>query len=77
MCQICADAVEKYLSHLTKEEQMDVLWNFTAFPAGDGEYTAKQIQRYARNPKRWIRYNEALETRAHRKFKEDKPCPTR
>ena len=49
MCNICADALSKHYPHLSEEEQMELLFTSTAFPFGDGDYIAKQIEEIRNN----------------------------
>lgn len=44
MCNLCADALDKYYPYLSEEEQLELLWGATPFSMGDGEIIAKQIK---------------------------------
>ena len=47
MCQQCLDNLNKYFpDNMPWDKKMDVMWNFTAFPAGGPETIERQLKKY-------------------------------
>lgn len=67
MCHICANAFRKYFPHLTTEQQIDLLWCGTCYPAGDADQVEKQVEELAR--KSGAEYEVARDI-VHREFDE-------
>lgn len=47
MCEHCMEALERHFPEMSENEQIDILWNFTAFPAGSAETVDKQLAEHA------------------------------
>jgi len=47
MCTKCVEALDRHFPDLSGKEQMDVLWEFTAFPAGSAETIERQLAEHA------------------------------
>lgn len=67
MCHQCANAFRKHFPHLTSEQQINLLWCGTCYPAGDGDEIEKQVEELAR--KSGAEYEVAMEI-THREFDE-------
>jgi len=46
MCQGCLDAIERYFPDLDAAGANDLLWNYTCFPFGTAEQTARQLREH-------------------------------
>ncbi len=67
MCLTCWNAVTKYFPLLTREEQVNLLWCGTAFPAGCGDQVDQQLQELEKKSNG--NYEDAM-TITHREFDE-------
>ena len=47
MCKLCTDALDEHWPDLNEKERYALLINATAFPASDGETTARQVKEMA------------------------------
>ncbi len=47
MCKQCVEAVNDIFPELSEKEQMDILWDWTAFPAASPEHIKMQLESYA------------------------------
>lgn len=48
MCHICSNAFRKHFPHLTSEQQIELLWCGTSYPAGDAERVEEEVEELAR-----------------------------
>jgi len=48
MCRQCLYAVEALFPEKSDQERVDILWNFTAFPAGSAETIVSQLEEHQR-----------------------------
>jgi len=46
MCEQCWNTVSKLFPEKSDSERVDLLWNVTAFPAGNPETIARQLREY-------------------------------
>ncbi len=67
MCIVCWNSVQKHFPLLTKEEQIDILWCGTAYPAGCGEQVDQQLAELTKKSNG--SFEDAMEI-SHREFDE-------
>ena len=51
MCENCVEAVNDIFPDLSETGQMDILWDWTAFPFGGPELIRQQLEDYAQEVK--------------------------